>query len=262
MFAAVDMDADGKLSFVEVMNAKMADFTAADGNGDGRVSFEEVMAFEQQAMSTPMSRPIAIPRLRPLALAAVLVLGACAQGQNYDTGTTSLGGVGLGTGGGAAAGALGRPRHRRQARQYPGDSRRCACSVASPATCRSIGPNQLRGQQEQQAAATAGQQRQLDFQRQSQLQQAQVEREIEEQKLYEEWKRERGGGATPAAVNTQADVMTAQRLLTALGYYRGPIDGIYGGGTRSAVMQFEGSQGLPRTGYLTPSLISTMKAAL
>jgi peptidoglycan hydrolase-like protein with peptidoglycan-binding domain len=67
---------------------------------------------------------------------------------------------------------------------------------------------------------------------------------------------------TPAAVNTQSDITTAQLLLTALGYYRGPIDGIYGGGTRSAVMQFEISQGLPRTGYLTPSLISTMKAAL
>ena len=122
-------------------------------------------------------------------------------------------------------------------------------------------PNQIRGQQEQQAAATAEQQRQLDYQRQSQLQQAQVQREIEEQNLYEQWKRERGG-VTPAAVNTQADVMTAQRLLTALSYYRGPIDGIYGGGTRSAVMQFEGSQGLPRTGYLTPSLVQTMRAAL
>jgi hypothetical protein len=62
-----------------------------------------------------------------------------------------------------------------------------------------------------------------------------VQREIEEQNLYEQWKRERG--VTPAAVTTSSDVTSAQRLLTALGYYRGPIDGVYGPGTRSAVMQ-------------------------
>ena len=56
--------------------------------------------------------------------------------------------------------------------------------------------------------------------------------------------------------------MQAQRLLTGLGYYRGPIDGVYGAGTRSAIMQFESSQGLPRTGYLTPSLVQSMKTAL
>ena len=56
--------------------------------------------------------------------------------------------------------------------------------------------------------------------------------------------------------------MTAQRLLTGLGYYRGPIDGVYGNATRSAVMQFESSQGLPRTGSLTPSLIQSMRVAI
>ena len=87
-----------------------------------------------------------------------------------------------------------------------------------------------------------------------------MQREIEEQNLYEQWKRERG--VTPAAVTTSSDVTSAQRLLTALGYYRGPIDGVYGPGTRSAVMQFDSSQGLPRTGTLTPSLVQSMKAAL
>ena len=48
MFAEVDSNGDGKLSFVEVMNAKMKDFTAADTNGDGRVSFQEVTAFESK----------------------------------------------------------------------------------------------------------------------------------------------------------------------------------------------------------------------
>lgn len=199
--------------------------------------------------------------LRPAALAGLLVLGACAQGQNYDTGTTSLGGIGLGTGGGAAAGAL-------AGRAIAGKHDNTLAILGGALLGGVAGnvlvdrPNQVRGQQEQQAAATAEQQRQLDFQRQSQLQQAQVQREIQEQNLYEQWKRERGGATTPAAVNTTADVMSAQRLLTGLGYYRGPIDGIYGNSTRSAVMQFESSQGLPRTGSLTPSLIQSMRAAL
>ena len=36
------------VSFVEVMNAKMKDFTASDTNGDGRVSFQEVTAIESK----------------------------------------------------------------------------------------------------------------------------------------------------------------------------------------------------------------------
>ena len=53
-----------------------------------------------------MLRTFGYRGVRPAALATLLLLGACAQGQNYDTGTTSLSGIGLGTGGGAAAGAL------------------------------------------------------------------------------------------------------------------------------------------------------------
>lgn len=199
--------------------------------------------------------------VRPAALATLLLLGACAQGQNYDTGTTSLSGIGLGTGGGAAAGAL-------AGRALAGQHNNTLAMVGGALLGGVAGnmlvdrPNQLRGQQEQQVAANAEQQRQLDFQRQSQLQQAQTQQQIEDQKEFEQWKAQRAAGLTPAAVNTSADITSAQRLLTALGYYRGPIDGVYGSGTRSAVMQFEGSQGLPRTGSLTPSLLQTMKAAL
>jgi uncharacterized protein YcfJ len=50
-------------------------------------------------------------------------------------------------------------------------------------------------QQQQQAQAEASRdramQRQLDYERQSALQQEQVRREIQEQQLFEEWKRER-----------------------------------------------------------------------
>ena len=103
------------------------------------------------------------------------------------------------------------------------------------------------------------------------LRAGEVRRQIEDQRLFEEWKRDRGGAPAPAGqqeqqqsavVNQAADVMTAQRLLTALGYYNGPVDGRMGAQTRSAVMQFEGNQGLPQTGVITPSIVSRMRASL
>ena len=197
----------------------------------------------------------------PAALCGLLALGACASGQNYNSGTTSPSGIGLGTGAGAAAGAL-------AGRAIAGKHDNTLAILGGAllgGVAGNVGvdrPNQIRGQEEAASAANAEQQRQLDYQRQSQLQQAQVQREIQEQNLYEQWKQQRGAGPAPGAVTTQADVSQAQRLLTGLGYYRGPIDGVYGAGTRSAIMQFESSQGLPRTGYLTPSLVQSMKAAL
>lgn len=45
--------------------------------------------------------------------------------------------------------------------------------------------------EEQEAAKDRDMQRQLDYERQRMLQEEQVRKEIEEQRLYEEWKRER-----------------------------------------------------------------------
>ncbi|MFO1047250.1 MAG: peptidoglycan-binding domain-containing protein [Geminicoccaceae bacterium] len=195
------------------------------------------------------------------ALSGLVLLTACASGQNYDTHTTSPSGIGLGTGAGAAAGAL-------AGRAIAGKHDNTLAMVGGALLGGIAGnvavdrPNQLRGQDETAAAANADQQRQLDFQHQSQLQQAQTQQQIEDQKEFEQWKAQRGAGTQVAAVTTQADITQAQRLLTGLGYYRGPIDGVYGAGTRSAIMQFESSQGLPRTGYLTPSLVQSMRAAI
>jgi peptidoglycan hydrolase-like protein with peptidoglycan-binding domain len=123
----------------------------------------------------------------------------------------------------------------------------------------------VRKQQEAEVARSAEQQRQLDYERQSQLQKEEVNKQIEDQRLFDEWKAQRGGGAQTAAIpatTSSEDVVTAQRLLTALGYYRGPVDGMSGGQTRSAVMQFEQAQGLPQTGVATPALISRMRSVL
>src|SRR5690606_37094382 len=88
-------------------------------------------------------------------------------------------------------------------------------------------------EQQQRAQAEASRdremQRRLDFERQSALQQDQVQREIEERRLFDEWRRQRdGGAASGAAMTSSADIATAQRYLIALGYYRGPADGVAG----------------------------------
>ena len=109
------------------------------------------------------------------ALAALLALGACAQGQGYDTGTSSLGGVGLGTAGGAGAGAL-------AGRAIAGKHNNTLAILGGVAGNVLVDrPNEVRGQQQQAADQSAEQQRRLDYERQSELQKAQVQREIEEQ---------------------------------------------------------------------------------
>ena len=128
----------------------------------------EVVVFEQQ--SNAGRTPAGV-------FAAMLALGACAQGQGYDTGTTSLGGVGLGTGGGAGAGAL-------LGRAIAGKHDNTLAILGGALLGGVAGnvlvdrPNQIRGQQRAAGRRHAEQQRQLDYERQSQLQQAQVQREI------------------------------------------------------------------------------------
>ena len=51
---------------------------------------------------------------------------------------------------------------------------------------------QQRQQQQVEASRDAAMQRQLDFERQRALQQADVERQIEEQRLFNEWQRSQG----------------------------------------------------------------------
>ena len=55
---------------------------------------------------------------------------------------------------------------------------------------------EARRQQEAAAAQDAAMQRQLDFERQRALQAAETEREIEEQRLFQQWQRERNAQPT------------------------------------------------------------------
>lgn len=51
--AAADKNADGKLSFSEVVQARMAYFEAADGNQDDVLSLQECIAYERQRRNQP-----------------------------------------------------------------------------------------------------------------------------------------------------------------------------------------------------------------
>lgn len=205
-------------------------------------------------------------------LAAGLALGAC-NGNGGNVGYGGLGSPGVGTAAGALGGAA-------LGRVIAGQHNNTAAILGGAALGGLAGnilgdkPSDVRRQQEQQqaqaAAADADQQRRLDYEKQSQLQQAQTQKQIEDQRLFEEWKAQRqtnlAGQANAETASTTAtspgDVMTGQRLLTALGYYKGPIDGRDGPGTQAAVRQFETAQGLPITGTITPSLINKMRTVL
>jgi hypothetical protein len=211
-------------------------------------------------------------------LAVGVGLGACANGSGGGGGLGNVGYGGLGSPGvGTAAGALGGAA---LGRVFAGQHNNTAAILGGAALGGLAGnvlgdkPSEQRRAQEQQqasaAAADAEQQRRLDYDKQSQLQQAQTQKQIEDQRLFEEWKAQRqanlAGQANAETASTTAtspgDVMQGQRLLTALGYYKGPIDGKDGPATQSAVRQFQTAQGLPITGEVTPSLINKMRTVL
>ena len=206
-----------------------------------------------------------------LVLAGGLGLAGCAAGQGGG-GTPGYGGLGspnVGTAAGAVSGAA-------LGRAVAGRNNNLVAILGGAALGGLAGnvfldkPSGARRAAEAEAASDREQQRRLDYERQSELQREETRRQIEEQRLFEEWKSQRAAGVTGAAaadaqiaaVNRPADVTAAQRLLTALGYYNGPPDGQLGAQTRSAVMQFEANQGLPQTGVITPSIVSRMRAAL
>ena len=59
----------------------------------------------------------------------------------------------------------------------------------------------------------------------------------------------------PVSTSATYDV---QRRLSELGYYRGPIDGVWGGETRTAVERFQANQRLAVTGDLNEATVAAM----
>lgn len=202
------------------------------------------------------------PRRVALAAGCVAALGLAGC-----TGDAGSGIAGSGFGGGALAGAAGAGTLAGVAARNSSPLVQTAAILGSAALGGFLGDryvDQPREQSRQQAATAqqdANMQRQLDYQRQSTLQAEQTRKEIEEQRLFEEWKQQRGAGVTTASVSS-ADVLTTQRLLRGLGYYSGPLDGSYGPQTRSAIMAFERSKGMPATGNITPALQQQLRASI
>ncbi len=191
------------------------------------------------------------------ALVSVLAVASCAN-QDPDG---RAGSVGVGTVGGAGAGAL--------AGRWIAGSNNNALAIGAGALLGGVAGNLLVDRPEDKAQAADAEaardrdaQRQLELQRQSQIQEAQVEQELQEQRLYEQWKAQQAGAASVTPVSSSADVEQAQRLLIAQGYLTGPADGVAGPGTAAAVRSYQAANGLPITGQITPSLISSLRTTL
>ena len=74
--------------------------------------------------------------------------------------------------------------------------------------------------------------------------------------------------ATPAATASQAppppdrlqsaSVRTLQARLGSLGFYSGPVDGVWGAGTETAVANFQRARGLQADGQLGPATVTAL----
>src|SRR3954454_18988443 len=61
---------------------------------------------------------------------------------------------------------------------------------------------------------------------------------------------------------THAEVKAAERRLSDLGYWTGPVDGVLDEATRSALIAFQKWKGRPITGKLTREEFEAMRTAL
>jgi N-acetylmuramoyl-L-alanine amidase len=69
--------------------------------------------------------------------------------------------------------------------------------------------------------------------------------------------------AQPKRVSlTRAEVKAAERRLSELGYWTGPVDGVLGEGTRSALIAFQKWEGRAVTSKLTREELEAMKTAV
>lgn len=64
--------------------------------------------------------------------------------------------------------------------------------------------------------------------------------------------------ANPTPLSQQLE---AERLLAALGYWTGPVDGTFDAASRHALIAFQKVEGRPRTGRLTPDVLQALRNA-
>ena len=121
-----------------------------------------------------------------------------------------------------------------------------------------LGTNAFNQNKEQQATAQYDEQQQLAYTQSQLAQQEALNRQLESQSLYDQWGRQQG--LVPPA--TAGDITTAQRMLTVLDYYSGPVDGVNGPATSTAIAAFQKAQGVPITGNVTPALLQQLRVAI
>ena len=56
------------------------------------------------------------------------------------------------------------------------------------------------------------------------------------------------------------DIMAVQRALADLGYAPGPVDGVVGANTRSAIRRYQAAAGLPVNGKMSPALLEDLRS--
>ena len=121
-----------------------------------------------------------------------------------------------------------------------------------------LGTNAFNERKEQQATTQYDEEQQLAYTQSQLAQQESVSRQLEAQSLYGEWGQQHG----LAAPTGPGEVTTAQRMLTVLGYYNGPIDGVNGPATSTAIAEFQKGDGQPITGNVTPALLQQLRVAI
>jgi len=63
----------------------------------------------------------------------------------------------------------------------------------------------------------------------------------------------------PTDGQTSVESLKAEQLLSSLGYWCGPVDGVWDPATRHAMVAFQKTAGLPRTGVLTAEALEALQ---
>lgn len=68
-----------------------------------------------------------------------------------------------------------------------------------------------------------------------------------------------GTTSTTSTVASDPAVVDLQKVMTRLGYYQGPIDGVYGSATKAAVTAMQKALGVPADGVYGPTTDAALK---